>query len=271
MPEKVILNIYDVTDVPAIAKVNDYIGKIGTGAFHGAVEVFGAEWSYGFCERGSGVFSCPPRGCDVHHYRESLEIGATSMSREEVAALLQGLKTEWPGADYDLLKHNCCIFSNELCERLGVGPVPGWVTNLAAAGATVQDGAIKVATTAQSAAIIAAAKAGEFDEKYNVRGTCQAKAREFLAAAHGLDKQYHMQENVAKFGQHAAKATQEKAQQLMSKAQDLDRQYHLKDKANDAAQKAKDGAKSAAGVVEREIKDKSQDKEKGQDKGCPMC
>mmetsp|Transcript_72533 Transcript_72533/g.224224 ORF Transcript_72533/g.224224 Transcript_72533/m.224224 type:complete len:262 (-) Transcript_72533:99-884(-) len=261
MPEKVILNIYDVTSAPAIKKINDHIGKLGTGAFHGAVQVYSEEWSYGFCDQGSGVFNCPPRGCDMHQYRESLEIGETTMSKGDVLKLVDQLRNEWPGADYDLLKRNCCIFSSEMCQRLGVGPVPGWVTNLAAAGATVQDGAIKVATAAQSAAIIAAAKAGQIDEKYNVRGTAQAKAREFMEAANGLDKQYHIQENATKIGQQAAKTMQAKAQGLVAKAQELDQKYHIKDKAQHAAEKASGQVEEAAGTAKR----------KGQEQGCFTC
>ena len=32
----------------------------GTGAFHAAVEVYRAEWSYGFTDEGTGVFCCEP-------------------------------------------------------------------------------------------------------------------------------------------------------------------------------------------------------------------
>mmetsp|Transcript_72534 Transcript_72534/g.224228 ORF Transcript_72534/g.224228 Transcript_72534/m.224228 type:complete len:273 (-) Transcript_72534:88-906(-) len=251
MPEKVILNIYDVTSAPAIKKINDHIGKLGTGAFHGAVQVYSEEWSYGFCDQGSGVFNCPPRGCDMHHYRESLEIGETTMSQEDVMKLVEQLETEWPGSEYDLLKHNCCVFSSEMCQRLGVGPVPGWVTNLAAAGATVQDGAIKVATVAQSAAIIAAAKAGRIDEKYNLRGTAQAKAREFMEAANGIDKQYKVEEKALQLGQQAVKTAQVKAQELVTRAQEMDDKYHIKDKAQQAAAKASGHMEEAAGIAKQ--------------------
>lgn len=262
---KVTLHIYDVTATPAVAKVNDYIGKLGTGAFHGAVEIFGEEWSYGFTPEGTGVFSCPPKGCDMHHYRESVEIGDCAMSKGEVAKLIETLKTEWPGSDYDLLKHNCCVFSNELCQRLGVGPVPSWVTNLAAAGATVQDGAIKVATGAQQAAIIAAAKAGEIDEKYNIRGTCQAKAQEFLVAANGINQQYKIQERANEAAQKLGAQAMETGQHLLDKAKELDQKHHLQERAATAAQQAKQKLQEGAAVVEREVNTK------GKEKGCPMC
>merc|ERR1712032_982970 len=92
------------------------------------------------------------------------------------------LKQEWIGTEYDLLRHNCCVFSNILCEKLGVGSIPSWVTNLAAAGATVGDGMLVVKDKAQRTAIMAAAKAGKVDAKYNIKGTAQAKAQEFMTS-----------------------------------------------------------------------------------------
>merc|ERR1712146_682851 len=41
--------------------------------------------------------------------------------------------------EYHLLQRNCCDFSNELCKRLGVGRVPGWVKSAAGAGARLDD------------------------------------------------------------------------------------------------------------------------------------
>jgi len=202
----------------------------------------------------------------MHHYRESLEIGETSMSQGEVIKLIEQLKEEWPGSDYDLLRHNCCVFSSHFCERLGVGPAPGWVTNLAA-GATVQDGALKAATAAQKAAIIAAAKAGEIDKKYNIQGTCEAKAKEFLLAAQGLDQQYHIKENVEKYGKNAAEMAKAKAQELLTKAKDLDKQYHIQEKAKEAVGKAGETVKEAASSAQQKAKEKGGNGSSG----CPTC
>jgi len=262
---EVILNIYDVTAMPAIGKVNDYIRKLGTGAFHGAVQVFGAEWSYGYIEEGTGVFSCKPQGCDMHHFREPVSIGKTTMSEPEVKKLIEQIQEEWPGTDYDLLRRNCVVFCNEFCQRLGVGPIPGWVTNLAAAGATVQDGAIQVATAAQQAAIIAAAKANEIDQKYNIKGTCQAKAVEFIQAAQGLDAKYHIKENAALFAQQAATTAQAKGKELLQAAKGLDEQYKIRENAEKFGQKAAKATKDAAGVVEQEVR------ERGNKSGCLQC
>ena len=40
------------------------------GAFHAAVEIFGSEYSFGYCPFGSGVFACEPRKNECYSFRE---------------------------------------------------------------------------------------------------------------------------------------------------------------------------------------------------------
>lgn len=195
----VTLHIYDVSTDPHSSQLNEYLTALGTGAFHGAVEVDGLEWSYGYSSQGTGVFSNKPKGCKAHHYRCSEKIGDTSMSQKEIKSLIETMKKEWPGTEYDLLRHNCCVFSNALCERLGVGPIPRWVTNLAATGATVTDGLIKGVDAAQCAAIIAKAKANEFDAKY-INGEASAKAKDVINGLQGINQKYHITASIAGAG-----------------------------------------------------------------------
>lgn len=140
---EVILQIYDVTGNEKVVKANNILYRLGTGAFHAGVEVYGTEWGYGksrFC----GIFPCSPRQCAPHSYRESVQMGRTTLSRKQVEVLLQEMAPAWPGTSYDLLSCNCTHFANAFCQRLGVGPVPKWVTNLGAAGAALRKGAAVV-------------------------------------------------------------------------------------------------------------------------------
>ncbi|CAK0889940.1 unnamed protein product [Prorocentrum cordatum] len=192
MPAPVTLHIYDVGDQKAVSKVNQLLKPIGTGAFHGAVEVYGREeWSYGYIDEGTGVFSNAPKGCPMHTYRESVSMGETALSEEEVAKLIEEMKGAWPGVDYDLLRCNCCNFSDAFCVKLGVGNVPKWVTNLAGAGATLEDDGFKaVHSKAQAAAIVAAAKADEIDAKYQIRSKTDAKAKDLAKFSKEMDEKY---------------------------------------------------------------------------------
>lgn len=141
-PTPVILHIYDMGDDEVARSVNEVFRPVGLGAFHGAVEVYGREWSFGHTEEGSGVFSCEPQGCPEHTYRESIPMGETLLSRREVRDLLKQL--EWPGLEYDLLRQNCCHWCDEFCKRLGVGPIPAWVNQLAGEVASLDDGIKKI-------------------------------------------------------------------------------------------------------------------------------
>lgn len=137
-----ILHVYDVTNsmdektnenILAINKVfKDYL--VVGGIFHGAVEVYGDEWSYGYCPRGTGVFACAPKENPMYKFRESIVLGPTCKDRKEVESILQTMKREWAGTKYDLLKQNCNHFCEEFCQRLQVGPVPLWVNRFANMG-----------------------------------------------------------------------------------------------------------------------------------------
>lgn len=248
---KVVLHIYDVSTDPSIGEVNKILVAMGTGAFHGGVEVYGKEWSYGYSANGSGVFCCEPKGCTAHIYRESIPMGDTKLNPKEVSELLTKMMAEWKGTEYDLLRRNCVIFSDALCQKLGVGSVPAWVRNLAGAGATLQDGAKQ----AQATAIMAAAKAGEIDEQYKISSKASEAAS--AAATHAtllaaqasakyteLDAKYKFKETAADAAVKTHAQATLLAMQACTKASELDQQYKIQEtallKANEAWSAIKD-------------------------------
>nr|XP_043634645.1 deSI-like protein At4g17486 isoform X1 [Erigeron canadensis] len=141
----VVVHIYDVTNSDS-EKTNNTILQINKlfkdgiglgGIFHSAVQVYGEdEWSFGFCEEGSGVFNCPSGKNPMYTYRECIILGETDLTKTKVNQILGELSTEWPGDCYDLLSKNCNHFCDEFCERLGVPKLPGWVNRFANAGDT---------------------------------------------------------------------------------------------------------------------------------------
>ena len=82
-PGTVFLNVYDVLEV------NHLLYAAGLGVFHSAIEVYGMEFAYGRCSGGSGVFSCRPKRCPPHIFREQLVLGRTSLPEEEVHHLIR--------------------------------------------------------------------------------------------------------------------------------------------------------------------------------------
>ncbi|KAJ9446279.1 DeSI-like protein [Diplonema papillatum] len=141
MPFPVTLHVYDVTN----QNVTKYLNKVCKdsanvgGAFHGGVEVCDIEYSFGGTSEGTGVFMCEPRMCSSHRYRESIYMGDTQMTVEELAAMVEAMSAEWDGPSYNLLSRNCCSFSDEFCVRLGVGNTPAWVNKFATIGASARD------------------------------------------------------------------------------------------------------------------------------------
>merc|ERR1712232_1135975 len=114
------------------------------GVFHAGVEVNGKEWYYGLCMgTGTGVRCVEPTKDPEHHFRQTVTLPSTALSETSVDALIGTIKAEYPGASYDLLRRNCCHFADDLCQRLGVGAIPGWVYRLARIGARV-DGVLQV-------------------------------------------------------------------------------------------------------------------------------
>ena len=142
----VTLHVYDITNTQyeaanaSIQGLNRFTKDIlgAGGIFHGAVEVNGDEWSFGYCDRGSGVYCCRPRGNTGYTYRESIPLGVTALSPARVRNILGALQAAWQGHEYDLLARNCNHFCEAFAEMLGVGSLPPWVNRFASqADATV--------------------------------------------------------------------------------------------------------------------------------------
>lgn len=127
--EVVLLHVYDLNNGFRRANKVTSRGRVAVGgAFHAGVEVFGSEWSYGCC----GVDASAPRAVhgNPHTYYCTIPLGRTLLDRTAFATLAWSMCQQWRGADYELFGRNCCGFASELCRRLGVQPVPDWVSRL---------------------------------------------------------------------------------------------------------------------------------------------
>lgn len=128
------LNVYDLIN----GQGQGLLHTLGVGLYHSGVEVNDAEWSFGACDSGTGVFHSTPRvalGTSV--FRETIEIGSTSLSRTEIIDVIGELSAAYAGNTYDITTKNCNTFTNALCLRLTGKPIPSWVNRAASIGATV--------------------------------------------------------------------------------------------------------------------------------------
>lgn len=133
----VTVHVYDVTNsssetansiIQGVNRVFKDTMSLG-GVFHCGIEVNMEEWSFGYCEHGTGVYSCKPKSNSMYSFRESIPVGVTSISPYRIRQLIATLQLEWPGTSYDLLARNCNHFSTAFVEALGCGPFPTWVNS----------------------------------------------------------------------------------------------------------------------------------------------
>eukprot|EP00003_Mantamonas_plastica_P026125 TRINITY_DN5252_c0_g1_i1.p1 TRINITY_DN5252_c0_g1~~TRINITY_DN5252_c0_g1_i1.p1 ORF type:complete len:247 (+),score=66.63 TRINITY_DN5252_c0_g1_i1:213-953(+) len=132
----VYLNVYDM------AQFNDLTYGVGLGVFHTGVEIGEKEYTFGGHDFDStGVFNMPPREIPDTPgvtFRESLVMGEIDMTVQDVDRIVNAMKPDWPGNEYNILQRNCNHFSNALCERLLEKSIPNWVNRMAWFGETAQ-------------------------------------------------------------------------------------------------------------------------------------
>lgn len=135
----VYLHVYDITHEGKIETLNSLLAprlsplKLG-GLFHAGVEVNGKEWSFGYCNLGTGVSGITPRSHPAHHFRETIRLPRTQLSEEKIVGLIKAMSSEYQGCDYSLFQKNCLHFADDFCQRLGVGGVPLWMHRLVRTG-----------------------------------------------------------------------------------------------------------------------------------------
>jgi len=133
----VVLHVYDIDGYTA--RVNNVVKTLfGTGIYHVGVEVYGLEWFFGQSfDDMTGVSCHEPKMHRAHHYRESVLMGTTPLSEEQVFDLLDRLKEEWPGYSYHLYKRNCISFADALLKSLEVKGPPSWLFSAMGAASAV--------------------------------------------------------------------------------------------------------------------------------------
>lgn len=107
----------------------------GANAYHVGVVVYGREWSfYGSFEEvegpeTTGVRYLPP-GAWSPSIVNRFPLGKTPLTEMEVNQVLQELEDAWLSIQYSVLERNCCHFSQALCEKLRVCPIPDHILRL---------------------------------------------------------------------------------------------------------------------------------------------
>ncbi|CAK0896007.1 unnamed protein product, partial [Prorocentrum cordatum] len=156
---------YDLGASSALKRTNNLSRMLGGGVYHAGVEVYGTEWSYGYIEWGTGVHKCAPRTADGHTYRATQKMGYTRLTQESVGKVLERMKGEWPGKDYQFLEHNCLSFCSAFLQALGLGPLPPWVDRYGRTACKVTS-AIPVSGLVKAANLVRVATGGAQDDHH---------------------------------------------------------------------------------------------------------
>lgn len=104
----------------------------GTGLYHVGVVAYGNEWGYGALvnprhPKATGIHVKPPGAHPHVTFKEFINLGPTSKSREEVAKIVMELTPEWIGSEYNCKSNNCVDFAKAFVAKLGCpGEVPVW-------------------------------------------------------------------------------------------------------------------------------------------------
>ncbi|XP_032227505.1 deubiquitinase DESI2 [Nematostella vectensis] len=134
MPQfPVVLNVYDMY------WINNYTFNIGLGVFHSGVVVHGKEYAYGgHPYEWSGIFDMFPKCAEMlgpeFKFRESIVIGMTDFSSEDIDHIVNEMGSKFTGVSYHLVDKNCNHFTSEFTQLLCGKAIPNWVNRLANAG-----------------------------------------------------------------------------------------------------------------------------------------
>lgn len=137
---EILLHVYDLG--PLTGRLNEFVLRgVNLGAFHCGIEVLGDEWSFqGFHDAWddpslSGVVRNEPRLHTSYIYRETISLGESELSEEEIDNVIDDMMDAWAANGYHLVARNCVTFAEEFAAKLKCPePFPAWVGGAAAAG-----------------------------------------------------------------------------------------------------------------------------------------
>ncbi|OWY98525.1 Peptidase [Phytophthora megakarya] len=125
----VTLHVYDLSHGMARQLSPSLLGKTIDGVWHTGVLVFGKEYFFG----GGGIQAMAPE-LVVQRYgmqpMRTVTLGTTSLSQQQFEQFLRENNARFTDATYDLLRHNCNNFSDEVAKFLVGSGIPQYILDL---------------------------------------------------------------------------------------------------------------------------------------------
>ncbi|ETL79400.1 hypothetical protein L917_19973 [Phytophthora nicotianae] len=125
----VTLHVYDLSHGMARQLSPALLGKTIDGVWHTGVLVFGKEYFFG----GGGIQAMAPE-LVVQRYGmqpvRAITLGETSRTQQQLEQFLRENSSRFTDATYDLLRHNCNNFSDEVSNFLVGSGIPQYILDL---------------------------------------------------------------------------------------------------------------------------------------------
>ncbi|KAG6968604.1 hypothetical protein JG687_00003672 [Phytophthora cactorum] len=128
-PLHVTLHVYDLSHGMARQLSPALLGKTIDGVWHTGVLVFGKEYFFG----GGGIQAMAPE-LVVQRYGmqpvRTITLGETTQTQQQLEQFLRENSARFTDATYDLLRHNCNNFSDEVAKFLVGSGIPQYILDL---------------------------------------------------------------------------------------------------------------------------------------------
>ncbi|RLN54867.1 hypothetical protein BBJ29_002466 [Phytophthora kernoviae] len=125
----VTLHVYDLSHGMARQLSPALLGKTIDGVWHTGMLVFGQEYFFG----GGGIQIMAPELVAARygmHPVRTVPLGETHKSQQQFEQFLWNNSARFTGATYDLLRHNCNNFTNEVAKFLVDSGIPQYILDL---------------------------------------------------------------------------------------------------------------------------------------------
>ncbi|CAM6103926.1 unnamed protein product [Calypogeia fissa] len=123
--EKVVLNIYDLSQGLASQLSASLLGKVIDGIWHTGVAVYGQEYYFG-----GGIQRTPVGQTPYGRPSKVVELGTTQLPKEVFEDYLNEISPRYTQATYNVLRHNCNNFTEEISQFLVGSGIPQYILEL---------------------------------------------------------------------------------------------------------------------------------------------
>ncbi|KAI3694372.1 hypothetical protein L1987_77337 [Smallanthus sonchifolius] len=123
--QKVSLHVYDLSQGLAKQVSTSLLGKPIEGIWHTGIVVYGNEYYFG-----DGIQQTPVGTTPYGDPIRKIDLGVTNVTKDAFDSYLKEITPRYTHETYNILKHNCNCFSNEVAQFMVGTTIPEYILNL---------------------------------------------------------------------------------------------------------------------------------------------